>query len=50
MKYLPWKSQTNILSEAKALQRRGTLVRDVRRTSSRDDARPDHREWSVCPQ
>ena len=23
MKYLPWKSQTNILSEAKALQRRG---------------------------
>ena len=26
MKYLPWKSQTNILSEAKALQRRRALV------------------------
>ena len=39
----------HILGEVMALQRRGTLVLDVRRTSSRDDARPDHREWSVFP-
>ena len=29
MKYLPWKSQTNFSSEAKALQRRGIRVSEM---------------------
>ena len=50
MKYLPWKSQTNILSEAKALQRRGIRVSETFAESrSSDGTRPERERMVGMP-